>query len=486
MVDPSQITSKHLHEILRQDFPSFLQKCFHTLSPGTPFLSNWHIQAIAHHLELVRTGRIRRLIINLPPRSLKSVLCSVAFPAWVLGQNPSKRIISVSYGHELSVKHHNDFRSVLGSDWYRKAFPGTRVSSVKNTEVEFVTTRNGYRLSTSVDGVLTGRGGDLIVIDDPIKPADALSDVKLERVINWYNNTLLSRLDDKRTGAIIIVMQRLHMNDLAGTLVRNSDEWTVLSLPAIATIDAEIMTGDGLVHVRRAGDVLHPEREPLCLLEQYRRQLGSSIFQAQYQQQPIPPDGIMIKRGWIKTYEYAPTRTDDCFILQSWDTGSKDGPQNDYSVCATFLVVESKYYLLDVYRQRMDYPTLKRTAIALAKEYAADKILIEETGVGIGLIPELDGAGLNAIGVTPKGSKLARMSIQSAKFEAGHVFFPRSANWLPTLEAELFAFPHAGHDDQVDAISQALAHDHYNGYDSSMRGFDNYAALLSRIAGYSF
>ena len=197
--------------IVRNDFVSFIQKCFHLLLPKVPFLINWHIFAIAFHLELVRVGKIKRLIINLPPQSLKSIMSSVAFPAFVLGYDSSKHLIVVSYGSELAAKLGNDCRAVLQSAWYQRLFPGTRISRLKNTEAEVMTTRHGYRLATSVGGTLTGRGGDFVIIDDPIKPQDAYSDSMRESANDWFDNTLLTRLDDKRTGAIILVMQRLHL-----------------------------------------------------------------------------------------------------------------------------------------------------------------------------------------------------------------------------------------------------------------------------------
>ena len=177
---------------------------------------------------------IKRLIITVPPRSLKSMMCSVAFPAFVLGHDPTKRLIVVSYGADLAIKHANDFRTVVNMPQYGAMFPAMRISTMKNTQTEVVTTRNGFRLATSVDGALTGRGGDIIVIDDPIAALAALSQKAREHVIDWYFNTLLSRLDDKQNGAIVLVMQRLHEDDLVGVLLRGSDEWTVLNLPAIA------------------------------------------------------------------------------------------------------------------------------------------------------------------------------------------------------------------------------------------------------------
>jgi hypothetical protein len=187
-----------------------------------PLSMNWHIEAMAYHLEQVRLGKINRLIINSPPRYLKSLVTSVAFPAFVLGHDPTKRLIVVSYSSDLAVKFANDCRTIINSPRYKSIFPGLQISRIKNTEFEIVTTGGGFRLATSVDGSLTGRGGHIIIVDDPIKPSDASSDTKCNHVNTWFKNTLYSRLDDKKTGAIIIVMHRLRYDDLCGS--RNSHD----------------------------------------------------------------------------------------------------------------------------------------------------------------------------------------------------------------------------------------------------------------------
>jgi hypothetical protein len=275
-------TIDHVDAMYRTDFASFTGKCFSSLAPGSQFMMSWHIEAIAHHLELVRRGKIKRLIINLPPRSLKSMLASVAFPAFVLGHDPAKRLIVISYGVDLSIKHTNDFRQIVSHPFYQRLFPRMRLSRKKNTELEVVTTQNGYRLATSVDGNLMGRGGDFIIVDDPLKAIDALSQSKRERVNQSFAPGVLPRLDDKRTGAIIVVMQRLHTDDLTGWVLRHPDEWVVLSLPAIAEQDEAVQLGPDRYHHRCSGDVLHPEREPREVLESLRAQLGPETFAAQF------------------------------------------------------------------------------------------------------------------------------------------------------------------------------------------------------------
>ena len=448
-----------LKAILRNDFFAFLQRCFLTLNPGATFRGNWHVEALAYHLELVRRGEIQRLMINLPPRHLKSLTVSVALPAFLLGHDPTLRVIVASYGSELAVKFANDFRTILNSPWYKTTFPGTRISRMKNTECEVVTTRGGFRLATSVDGTLTGRGGDIIIIDDPLKPSDALSESRRAHVNAWFRNTVLSRLDDKVNGAIIVVMQRLHVDDLCGSLSKGSDEWTHIKIPAIAQIDEQIEIGDQRYYFRKIGDLLHPEREPIDVLNSMRAQIGPDNFAAQYLQEPVAPDGNMIRREWVRRYATPPARTSSPHVLQSWDTASKPGGENDWSVCTTWFVIDGKYYLIDVLRGRFDYPTLKERAIAHAKLHRPTTILIEDSGVGMALIEELQKGGLTAIAVKVEHNKEIRMSIQSGKFASGQVFFPDWAPWLAELEAELFAFPGARHDDQVDSISQALSYE---------------------------
>jgi hypothetical protein len=276
---------------------SFTQMCFDILTPNKSFLMNWHLEAIAYHLEQVWRGNIRRLIINLQPRSLESLMTSVAFPAFLLGHDPTKYVIVASYGTDLAVKLANDFRTIINSPRYKSIMPGLQISRVKNTESEIATTRGGFRLATSIDGSVTGRGGDIIIIDDPLKPWDASSDVKREHVNTWFKNTLYTRLNDKQTGAIIIVMQRLHDDDLCGFLTRSNSDWVVLNLPAIALKGEQIPVGDGRYHERHINDVLHPERESRSDLDKIRAELGEDTFAAQYQQCPSQPTGYMDPAG---------------------------------------------------------------------------------------------------------------------------------------------------------------------------------------------
>jgi len=247
-----------LEALLRFDLRYFVRKCFQTIVPGETYYSSWYIDAIVHQLMLVHSGETTRLLINQPPRSLKSICVSVGFVAWLLGHDPTIRIMVVSYSNELVVELHRQFRIVINSPWYRALFPAMRPA--KDTDTELVTAAGGSCYATSVGGTLTGRGADLIVIDDPLKPEEAMSEAARKRVIDWYGGTLVSRLNDKENGPIIVVMQRLHEDDLAGHLLRQGG-WRHLDLPAIAVEDSIIPIGHGKVINRRCGDLLHPERE---------------------------------------------------------------------------------------------------------------------------------------------------------------------------------------------------------------------------------
>ena len=465
--------------LCRTDFPSFIQRSFNTLTPNSMLQMNYHIWALAYYLELVRLGIIKRLIINFPPRSLKSIITSVAYPAFTHGHDPSKRIIVVSYGTDLAIKLSNDYRMLINELWYQRLFPLMRISQTKNTELEVTTTRKGYRLATSIDGSLTGRGGDIIIIDDPLKPAEAFTDNRREWVNNWFNNTLLSRLDDAHTGAIIVVMQRLHDDDLCGTLLRSPEKWVQLKLAAIAEEEQKVPIGHNKYHVRHVGDVLHAERTPRSLLESLRS-LDPDTFAAHYQQTPLPRGGLIVQRKWVRYYDELPSRKPSSLVNQSWDTASKTGEANDWSVCTTWLLQDKKYYLMHVLRERLDYPSLRTKAMAHARAYNPSKILIEDAGVGTALAAELKNAGFPAISVKPEADKKTRMKIQSAKFEGGLVFLPTNAPWLADYEAELFAFPNARYNDQVDSTAQALACDH-SGYDFKViaDGMERFVSLLA-------
>jgi predicted phage terminase large subunit-like protein len=389
---------------------------------------------------------------------------SVAFPAFLLGHTPGRRIIGISYGDDLAAKHSSDFRSVVQSAWYRRAFPAMQIA--RSVDRETHTTARGFRKATSVNAALTGFGGDCFIIDDPQKPVDALSESQRNALNQWFSNTLISRLDNKESGSIILVMQRVHMNDLTGYLIETSGDWTVLSLAAIAEADEQVSIGNDSLHKRMTGEALHPAHESLASLEALRKEVGSDVFSAQYQQAPVPAGGAMIKRSWLRYYDRLPERTYRK-VIQSWDTAAKDGAHNNWSVCTTWLIADKHYYLIDLTRGRYDYPRLRKTAIALAERFRPSAVLIEDASTGVALAQELRGVLRQPVKpITPERDKVGRLFVQQDKFEAGRVLFPKGASFLPELESELLSFPQSKTDDQVDSISQALAYK-VSGYDTT-------------------
>ena len=447
---------KRLVEALyRQKLSAFIQRCFGEINSGQAYNHNWHVDAITWHLEQVANGTIKRLLITLPPRNLKSISASVAFPAWVLGHDPSKRIVCVSYANDLAIELSNKTRQILSSTWYRHLFPAMGIDRRKDTETEVRSTKGGYRFATTVGGALTGRGGSLIIIDDPMKAADANSETTRKKVNQWYDQTLQTRLDNKKDDAIILIMQRLHVEDLAGHVL-NQEGWSHLNLPAIAEEPMRVPISDQEYYNRGVGELLHPAREPQHILDDLKRSMGSAIFSAQYQQQPVPADGNMVKWKWFERYTSLPEKTYRHKIVQSWDTASKGHELADYSACVTALVGKTDIHILNVYRDRLDYPELKKKIIAMRKLWKTESILIEDKGSGIGLKHDLKKDGIRSIPIEPKGDKEVRLSTCSAKIEEGSILIPNDAPWLDEFKNELLAFPNGKHDDQVDALSQLI------------------------------
>jgi predicted phage terminase large subunit-like protein len=445
--------------IVRNDFSTFMHRSFLELNPQVPFLHNWHLEVIAAKLEACRRGQIKRLILNVPPRSLKSHAATVALPAFILGHNPSAQIICASYGQDLANKHALDCRTLMTSLWYQRLFP-TRLSPHKQAVQEFMTTQNGFRLATSVGGVLTGRGADFIIIDDPLKPEEAFSESLRNAVNAWFDHTLYSRQNDKEKGCIIAIMQRLHQDDLVGHVLEQ-EPWDHASLPAIAEIDethiVRSFAHTRVVH-RKAGEALHPEREPLEVLNKLRRTLGEYNFAGQYQQSPSPLGGGLVKADWLKYYVPGKEPAHFDLIVQSWDTANKPNELSDYSVCTTWGLKDRALYLLHVLRARLEYPQLKRMVQTQADRFHPSNILIEDKASGTQLIQELKQDGICEVTPFEPGGldKTMRLHSVTSTFENGLVYLPTEAPWLKVYVHELTSFPAGKYDDQTDSTSQAL------------------------------
>ncbi len=457
----SPLTPAEYDAILRMDFLSFLIRSFYELNPQGNLIEGRYIDLLAARLQSFYKSGQKRVIINLPPRTLKSIAASIALVAWILGHDPSKQIICASYGQDLADKLARDCSLLMSSPFYRRLFPRAVISPLKNSVNDFMTTTQGFRMSTSVNGVLTGRGADIIILDDILKPSDALSETQRRAANEWYFNTLLSRLNSKENGQILIVMQRLHQDDLVGEVMER-EQWDLLCLPAIAQ-EEEKHVIDGpfgkSLFKRKPGEALHPERDTVETYKTIQESIGDYNFQSQYQQSPISREGGIVKRDWLRDYEPDQKPERFTFVLQSWDTANKNGDANDYSVCTTWGLYNAHFYLLDVYRKRLNYPNLKKAVAQLSKRFGPSKVLIEDKSSGTALIQELKSEGVFRIEpyIVPPGSdKYFRFAAQTIKFESGKVLLPRQASWLDEYVREITGFPGARYDDQVDSTAQAL------------------------------
>ena len=439
-------------EIYNNSLNYFIERSFYIINQGQKFVDNWHIEAISEALNEVYNGNIKRLLINMPPRYLKSVCVSVAFPAWVLGKDPTKRIIAASYSEKLATKHSTDCRLILESNWYKRVFSDTILSKIQNQKYKFSTTQNGYRFATSVGGTLTGEGGDILIIDDPHNPQNVLSEKQRNKVLKWYDNTFSSRLNDKKNGVIIVVMQRLHENDLSGHLLERGG-WVHLNLPAIFEEETTINIGN-FTKIIKKGELLFEKREGRGEIERIKKDMGEYVFNCQYQQKPMTENSGIFSKKWLQYYNENINFEN---IYLSFDTAIKAAVNNDPSVCSVWGKYQNFYYLIDLYREWLEYPDLKRKSIQLINKWQPKAVLIEDKASGQSLIQDLKKElNYNIIPIKVVKDKITRFASITPVFEAGRVFIKDKASWLFDLEYELLTFPNSQHDDQVDSISQFL------------------------------
>lgn len=447
---------KLLNTILKRDFRSFLHKSFNTISGGKTFIPNWHIEMLAEKLRAVEEGKIKRLIINIPPRSLKSITVSVAWPAWLLGQNPNKRIIAVSYSQKLSDKHSLDTKDIITSPWYKKLFPDTKLHASQQQKSKFVTTKHGFRLSTSINGTLTGEGGDIIIVDDPHSVRHAFSGVFRQNAIDWFEQTLMSRLDDKNKGAVVIVMQRLHVGDLTGHLLNTQkDIWEHVEVSIMSRAD-KIYRYSKKEKNYKKDELLYAANDDIANIDKLKKQLGTYNFEAQYMQNPKMQEANMIKPQWISYYDKLPENLEKYISI---DSAVKTGKNNDYTALTVwgYDMVNDRHYLQDVVQEKFEYPELIKLIqdkIALHKPRA---VIIEDKASGSSIYQELRrNMDTKYIPWNPRLAKDIRLAAITPIFEQQKIYLPQYALWLGAYLEELLLFPNALHDDQVDATTQYI------------------------------
>lgn len=399
-----------------------------------------HHRLIARKLEAVERGEIKRLMIFMPPRHGKSRLASEFFPAWFLGRNPGRQVIACTYAQELADDFGRKVRNQLRDPLHHAIFPACGLREDSKSARRFHTRGGGVYMAVGAGGPITGRGADVLLIDDPIKGSEeADSDTHRRKLKDWYASVAYTRL--MPGGAVVVIQTRWHEDDLAGWLLREHahEGWEVLSLPALSD----------------EGAPLWPEAFPLERLQAIKRAVGSRVWEALYQQRPSPAEGGMLRRNWWRYYRQAPSKFDE--IIQSWDATFKDTKASDYVVGQVWGRVGADKYLLDQVRARMDFPaTLQAVRAMSAKWPQARAKLVEDKANGPAMIASLKREVSGLIPVEPQGSKEARASAVSPDIEAGNVYLPEGAPWVQDFVEECAAFPNGTNDDQVDAMTQAL------------------------------
>ena len=446
-----------LDAIAVEDLRLFAELAFPIIEPGKALTPSWHIDHQIWLLDKITDGHNRRLIINVPPRSLKSILVSVIYVAFLMGNDPSLKVIVSSHNQELARKLASDFRRVTASAFFTRLFPRFELAGDGDRLMEQKTTQNGHRIATSVGATITGHGADLIIVDDPNRAKDIYSEAHRLKVKSYFDQELSSRLNDKQRGRIIVVMQRLHEDDLTGHLLSRGPTWSHAKIQAIAEEGGLFRIGyrPEDVFIRQTGDILLPDVNNLESLEDVRATTGSINFQAQYQQNPSPADGVVIKREWLRYCDKLPEEFD--FVVVSWDTASTIELSSDYSVGTVWGLRDQHFYLIDVVRGRVEAPELRRLIEATHFRHGAHQTLIERAGIGHAIGSEMRRQSrIRPLLPSVTTNKTARLLAQSPKFESSQVILPRDAPWLGLYLNELLAFPNARNDDQVDSTSQAL------------------------------
>ena len=475
-----QLAAKLDRELATRRFREFVRQAWAIIEPHTPFVPGWHIDAIVEHLEAVTRGEIRNLLINVPPRHMKSLLVSVLWPAWEWIRHPERRWLFSSYAATLSIRDSVKCRTLIESPWYQ-SFWGDRyaLSSDQNTKTRFDNNRSGYRIATSVGGAATGEGGDRIVCDDPHNVQDAESDAVRRATVDWWSIVMSTRVNDPRTAAKVVVMQRCHQLDLSGHLL-DQGGWEHLCLPAEYEDPPRVVSVHSPDPRTQPGELLWGERFGLKEIADLKVSLGSYASAGQLQQRPSPAGGGMIKRPWFGFWQPPganlppipvrfPDGTEHLIVAyeignvdeqaQSWDCSFKDLLTSDYVVGQVWGRLGSHFLLLDQVRARMDCPaTVKAVREMSAKWPRCVAKLIEDKANGSAVIQMLSNEIAGLLPVNPEGGKIARASAVSPLIEAGNVLLPHPQlfPWVNDFIEECVQFPNGAHDDQVDAMTQII------------------------------
>lgn len=446
-------------ERARRRFPLFVREAWPIVSP-TPLIETLATDAIAEHLQAVTRGQIRDLLINVPPRFAKSTLVSVLWPVWEWIDNPALRILGSSYALKLAIRDAVASRRLIRSEWFQLRWGHKlQLSTDQDAKGRYDTTAGGFRIATSVDGSATGDGGDRILVDDPHSAKGAQSDAERETAIEWWTQTMSTRANDPKTVRRVIVMQRLHERDLSGHVIAEGG-FEHLRLPMRFNPKARCRTSIGWVDPRtEEGELLAPERFDEAATRKLEKGLGSYGTAGQLDQQPTPAGGGILKRADFRRYSELPAQLDR--IVLSVDAAFKGKESSDPVALQAWGAVGAFRYLISSRAERMGFGATKQAIRDLYNRIAGefgriDAVYIEDKANGPAIVDELVGFIPGLIAVDPQGGKLARAFACQPQIEAGQVFIPENAEWVEGFLGEAASFPLGAHDDQIDAMTQAL------------------------------
>jgi len=442
-----------------KSFYEFVRVLWRYADP-TEFIPSWHIEAICTHLEAVHHGAIKRLIINIPPRSAKSLICSVLYPAWVWVKNPAHRFLTGSHALNLTIRDTRRSRLVIQSPVFQKHWGSTfSLAYDQNQKSRYNNDYEGSRIAFSVGGQLIGEGGDTIIVDDPINGDDMLNKQALCNVNEWYSNALITRLNDQRKSSIIIIMQRLNQLDLSGYLLELDDSYVHICYPMEFENHRKSETAWYKDPRTEDGEILWEgiDRESL---DSFKKILGPFSVAGQLQQRPALEEGSIIKKADIEYYHDHPGTFSN--ILCSWDTAFKAGEKNDYSAMTLWGIKEGKIYLIDIWRGKVEFPDLKKKYMEISDKWNPNYRVVEDKGSGQSLIQEFANTKYAATPYRPLKDKVERLHAVTDKFRSKSVLLPANMPMMIEFVDELCTFPMSAHDDLVDTVTQALSYIHHN------------------------
>lgn len=459
-----------LAEKAQRNLADFTKQAWHIIEPSTDYIHGWAIDAISEHLMAVSAGQIRDLLINIPPRHTKSISVACMWPCWEWITQPHIRWMFASYSLQLSERDSRKCLDIITDRWYQRNF-GDAFKLRHTTQRRFENDHHGYRLAVSTTSAATGEGGDRVVCDDPHNALEADSSVKRNKVLDWWDRTMSTRVNSAKTGSRVIVMQRLHQNDLSGHLLSQGG-WVHLNLPAEFEPSRRTFTSIGWSDPRKEeGELLWPERNGPEEIEKAKKQLGPYGYAGQFQQRPVPAGGATFRQEWIRRYRLDGNfvtliRPDgqgeksyaikDCRRIATVDIASRLKESADYTVIATWLITPGNELILrDVIRMRLTNPEQQDAILLAHARWRYESVNIEDVAYQLALIQQLLPKGVPCMPFHPISDKVSRASTAAIFYSGGLVYHPLLAPWLDDFELELLTFPKAEHDDCVDVVSMA-------------------------------